>query len=328
MTYEEFIEKLQKDFCAHTGFDEDQLSFYPDGWRGSGSVVDNEFIQYANHLYLKKESDSLIGDYLVASKKKGDFTNMSRFSLASLYNKFQKNGWDKVWHDIDESLKFMDHCSVEELFGEGVTYESVKGKLIIRPINFIDNKYDLKKACYRQIGDIALVLYAIGYAGESTLATVKVPREILERWGTDADTAMDEAMLNTFVTRPPRIYFREMEAMDPPYERGAFMAFGADYHIAGPAVSPTVTTYPNTNGAIAMFYPGVAKKLVEVMGGSYFVSFTSIHEARLHLKGVIPPRNILQALKSVNKAFDPNEVLTRKVYSYNEERDIFEPLEL
>ncbi len=332
MTYTEFIEDFRNNFCAHTDVSEEQLRFYPDGWRGSGSLYDNEFIQNTNHLYDKEDSDSLAGDYLVIEDGGKSFGSICRFSLEYLYEEFQEDGWDRVWYIVDENLRFRDKCSIVELFGDEATYESVKSKLIIRPINFSDNRYELRRACYHRIGDIALVLYAISfsgeYSGEDTLATVKVPREILERWGTDADTAIYEALLNTYITRPPRIYFKHTELVDPPYERGAFMALGADFHIANPTVTPTLTTYPNTNGAIAMFYPGVAKKLAEVMGGSYYVSFTSIHEARLHLKGSMKPRDILHALKSVNDAFDPNEILTRKVYFYDAERDLLKPLEL
>lgn len=186
---------------------------------------------------------------------------MCRFSVEYLYDEYQKEGWDRVWYIVDENLKLKNCCSVKELFGEDIRYESVKNKLIIRPLNYTDNRYELRNAFYRRIGDIALVLYAIGYNGTDMLSTLKVPKDFPEKWGTDADTAFDEALLNTFATRPPRLYFTNQECVDPPYERGAFMALGADYHISGSAVSPTLSTFPNTNGAIALFYPGVQQKL-------------------------------------------------------------------
>ena len=328
MTYNEFVETLRQDFPAHTGVPEEQLQFYPDGWRGSGDLKDNEFIQSTNHFYQKDAADCLLGDYLVIQENDSEFGRLCRFSIEYLYDEYQDKGWERVWYIIDENLKLRSRCSIEEIFGEGVHYEAVKSKLIIRPLNFTDNQFELRNASYRRIGDMALVLYAIGYSEGDMLTTVKVPKDFPEKWGTDADTAFEEALLNTFITRPPRLYFTHRECMSPPYERGAFMALGADYHIAGPAVSPVLTTWPNTNGAIAFFYPGVREKLAEVMGGSYYIAFTSIHEAHLHLKGSKRPRDILHRLKSVNKAFDPNEILTRKVYLYDADKASLDAVEL
>lgn len=51
----------------------------------------------------------------------------------------------------------------------------------------------------------------------------------------------------------------------------------------------------------------------ELFGGEYYVAFTSIHEGRLHKKGTISPRQILERVKEMNRMLDPSEVLTRKV---------------
>lgn len=328
MTYNEFCERIQSNICSHTGLPKEKIRFYPNGWQGSGSLRDNEFIQGTNHFYHKESSDCLIGDYLILHENDGAFGDMCRFSVEYLFEEYQKDGWDRVWYIVDETLKLKNRCAIEELFGDGIRYESVKNRLIIRPLNYADNSYELRNSFYHRIGDMALVLYAIGYDGDGTLTTIKVPKDFPEKWGTDAETAFDEALLNTFVTRPPRLYFSARECIDPPYGRGAFMALGADYHISGPGVSPTLTTFPNTNGAIALFYPGVQQKLANVMGGSYYIAFTSIHEARLHLKGSKSPREILFRLKSVNKMFNPNEILTRKVYLYDADNDSLDVVEL
>ncbi len=46
------------------------------------------------------------------------------------------------------------------------------------------------------------------------------------------------------------------------------------------------------------------------------------------MKGSKPTRTILNALRSVNKAFNPNEILSRKLYFYDVERDALEQIEL
>ena len=58
-------------------------------------------------------------------------------------------------------------------------YEFIRNRLIVRPINFTDNKYELKDCVYKKIGDIALVLYVLLYDDEKMgLGTVKAQKDI------------------------------------------------------------------------------------------------------------------------------------------------------
>ena len=135
-------------------------------------------------------------------------------------------------------------------------------------------------------------------------------------------------MLNTNIMAPPRIYFKPTECYHAPYERGVFMSVGSGVDHIGRLAVPTITTTKQTNGAIALFYPGVCRRLAQMAGGSFYVAFTSIHEARLHCEGSIAPRSILGLVRDVNKRFDPTEILTRKVYFYDAEKEAFGPVAL
>lgn len=330
MTYEEFMEEFKNTFSEHANVDEEIVSLFHDGWQGSGDPAEMAFIQNTNRTYHKEESDRLEGDYLTVEKNLGGYRTLSRFSLEGLYDEFLKEGWDKVWSTVNGQLELRDKCSFEDFFSDTTTYESIKSRLVVRLRNFSDNRYGFRDICYRRFGDMALVLCVITYNENEMIGTLKVPREYPEKWGTDVNTAIDEALLNTYVNQPPRLYFREsdMEHPHPPYERGAFMALGADYHLPSPAVAPILTTYPYADGAIAMFYPGVAEKLAEVMGGSYYISFLNTNAVRLHLKGTKSLRTLLHALKSTNQMHDPDEIVTKKIYFYDAERNLLEPLEL
>lgn len=78
-----------------------------------------------------------------------------------------------------------------------------------------------------------------------------------------------------------------------------------------------------------MFYPGVQEKISEICGGSYYVSFTSIDDVRIHPKGTLQPRQILQLLKDVNKGFNkPEDILSRKLFFYNHEKKMLDVMEL
>ena len=65
-----------------------------------------------------------------------------------------------------------------------------------------------------------------------------------------------------------------------------------------PLFAPTITRpSEKENGAIVMFYHRVLEKLAEICGGSYYVSFTSIHDVRIHPVSTVQPRRILRSLK-------------------------------
>ena len=106
------------------------------------------------------------------------------------------------------------------------------------------------------------------------------------------------------------------------------MALNSNITSLSPLAVPTVTTTAQLNGAIAMFYPGVMKRIAELFGDDYYIAFTGTCEARLHKKGTIQPRNILDLIKYMNKTFDPSEVLSRKVYLYERAKQEMRQLEL
>ncbi|MDO4296724.1 MAG: DUF5688 family protein, partial [bacterium] len=111
------------------------------------------------------------------------------------------------------------------------------------------------------------------------------------------------------------------------YEKGAFMAMG-NQQTLGKMATPVLTSTVRTNGAIVAWYPGVKEKLAEMFGESFYLVFTSIHEARIHAKSVTNPREILRMLKRVNAAFEKDEILSRKVWLYEKETGKFQDLEL
>lgn len=106
------------------------------------------------------------------------------------------------------------------------------------------------------------------------------------------------------------------------------MALNSDITSLSPLEVPTVTTTAQINGAIAMFYPGVMKRLAELFGDDYYIAFTGTSEARLHKKGTIHPRDILMRIKQMNKTFDPSETLSNKVYLYERANQEMRQMEL
>ena len=328
MEYKDFCSELKRGVLQNTSWNikEEHYQFYADGFT-SKDPDQLEMIRNTNLKYHHKESDSLIGDYVIlyADIKEA----FCRFSTLQLFEEYKKSGWDRVWSIVDDAIQTIHNTNIEEVLAKLENHEVAKEKLIIRPINYTDNRYELKKMIYKQYDDVALVLYTVMYDNkEMGLGTLKVQKHIFEKWGKDLEEVWEDALINSNIIAPPRMYMTPMECYQPSYTKGAFMAINSDITHIGKMQVPTITTTKQTNGAIAMFYPGVLERISELIGDSFYVVFTSIHEARVHHIDAISPRTILQSLKNVNKAFAQDEILSRKVFLYDKEKKSLAALEL
>ena len=331
MEYEDFCEQLKSGVLQNMEWNltEKEYEFYPDGYTADGDKEKLEFIQNTNMKYHNVEANVLMGDFIVLTFGDEYSVNTTRFSVRGLYEKFQKDGWGAVWKLIDDNIKLLRDVDINNVAKHLMDYEVIKERLIIRPINYTDNKYELKEAVHKVHGDIALVLYVKLYDNkERGLGTTKIHKDVFESWGRDFDEVWEAALINTNIDALPRMYMTVTECIKPPYDRGAFMSLNSDIKKIGKMQVPTVTTTRQVNGAIAMFYPGVKEKIAELFDSSFYVAFTSINDARIHHKDSISPRVVLHSLKEINRKFDPNDTLSRKVYYYDRDKKTFDPLSL
>lgn len=334
MAYHEFVSELIKkleDRQHELGFD--NLKFLQDGTT-STDEKNLSLIRETNIKYNKTESDVLIGDFILLYLHKNEREQSCRYSLSLLYERYTDGGWDPVWKQVRSSLELCKNLMQNGIMSliEKNDYDLIKDKLIIRPLNYDSHKYELKNHIYRRVGDMVLVLYLLADDGKSgktdNIVSFKLPRVTFEAWGLDEDEVWDGALSNTYVLAPPRMYFNPMDLVKPPYHKGAFMALNSDITSIPPHSVPTITTTTQINGAIAMFYPGVMQRIAELIGGDYYIAFTSINDVRLHKTGTISPWSILRNLKEVNKVFDPTETLSNKVYLYETSTQKMRQLEL
>lgn len=328
MDYETFLEELIRAIPEREslGVEKEYVKFYPDGYSAK-DLEELQFIRDTNLKYHKKEFDVLIGDFvlLYLDEKR---TGQCRFECKCMYDIYKEKGWKEIWkifQDNVDTCNRVRNTGVVELL-ENRDYEALRDKLIIRPINYQKNKYDLKECIYRQVGDIALVLYVLlddrRIGGRHDVTSAKMKKSVTDTWGLTEDEIFDRALGNTYVMAPPRMYFNPMDMKNPPYEKGAFMALNSPIREILPSQSPAVTTTNQMNGAIALFYPGVKERIAQMIGGDFYVAFTSMHEAKLHKAGTIAPIEIVRRLKGVNRSF-AEDALTAKVYLYKQESGWF-----
>lgn len=200
-------------------------------------------------------------------------------------------------------------------------YELIKGQLIVRAVSYLRNPEQIEHAIYRQVGDIALVVYLVLQEDEYDFLSAKVQKKVIESWKKSEEEIFENAMANTHALYPPRIYDWFREDGQFAYHEGTFVDPLEEISLDKGVKGNCLTNAKQLNGATALFYPGVAKRLGNLLGEDFYVAFTSIHEAMLHCVSSINVRVIEESLQSVNGNNEAEEILSQRVYYYSREAD-------
>ena len=301
--YESFVETFRQKLIDATGYGEDRI-FYKS----------------------KEEYPPTAGDRLFVKQfESNGVTEVCALYVGDLYEEYRRGlGMDVIVKDVVKRLQGISRTDIIEKAKMISDYNKIKNYLFIRLIN--KNKYedDLTDFVYRTIGDIAMVLYVRMGEIEGYTSSMKVKQHMLEKWDMDRDEVFEAALLNTYFISPPRIYCWEKMLFDTHYEGENFMNLLSDYPIRRGAVGNCLSTVKRTNGAVAVFLPGVASRLADLMQGNLYLVFTSIHEVMIHNEATVDPEDLRHVLIDTIKETTPEEdVLTFHIYHYDRETGIF-----
>ncbi len=301
--YESFVETFRQKLIDATGYGEDRI-FYKS----------------------KEEYPPTAGDRLFVKQfESNGVTEVCALYVGDLYEEYRRGlGMDVIVKDVVKRLQGISRTDIIEKAKMISDYNKIKNYLFIRLIN--KNKYeaDLTDSVYRTIGDIAMVLYVRMGEIEGYTSSMKVKQHMLEKWDMDRDEVFEAALLNTYFISPPRIYCWEKMLFDTHYEGENFMNLLSDYPIRRGAVGNCLSTVKRTIGAVAVFLPGVASRLADLMQGNLYLVFTSIHEVMIHNEATVDPEDLRHVLIDTIKETTPEEdVLTFHIYHYDRETGIF-----
>lgn len=247
------------------------------------------------------------------------------WKVRPLYERYKKEGWQSVLPEIVMKLR-KSPCRSSFLPFDENSYENSAEKLMIRPLNYPGNREELENCISWRFGDIALALYGVIYDMDPDFMTMKITRGMLEKWNVSGTEALTNALLNTYVKMPPRLYegtdfYNRRDTKTGVFmkEEGAFFEIDAGDCEKG-LRGYRLTTNKWLNGAVALFYPGVKERLAELFQGDYYVGFTSIHEAVIHPVQHKVLGEMKAAIQHSNAVFDKREMLTNSVYRYSSAR--------
>ena len=206
-----------------------------------------------------------------------------------------------------------------------IDYDTAKSRLFVRLLNCDRNSDILKNVVHKTLGDIALTVCAIVDNRENLIST-KILKSMVEKWRKTETDIFNEALENTYRATPPRIYKWEGVLCDESYAGESFMndedVCDLDKSFSGNILSTT----RKTNGAVAVFLPGVAEKISELLDSYFYMVFTSIHEVMIHSTGSgVDLKDLKLVLQdTLREATPSSDYLTEKIYKYNRRTHKFE----
>lgn len=204
-------------------------------------------------------------------------------------------------------------------------YERVKEDLYIRIVSTNKKVTVLERGIYRKIGDIILGVYLRINEDDGKLCTTLIDNTYLDKWELSKEDVLEQAMDNTVKMAPPRFYDGMQLKLS--------ILTGRYGGIPIKEFSPTekerrygcfLSTDKKTNGATAVFYPGVARKICEAYGTeAVYIVPTSIHEVAIHdIRYTEDVEMLSKCLEAVIQESTPDdEVASNHVFMYELETD-------
>ena len=308
MNYEMFVEELKNKISAAINIPIENIEFSKDGDRFS-PTGDRLLVKIAEH---------------------DDAYEICGIHTKELFREFLNGtSFDTILDSTVRDIRHLQGQNSYEKTKKIWNYETVKDSLFIRLLNYDDNSKELSNAVYKRIGDIAQVLYMKVSECDGNIMSTKIFKSVVEKWKEDGLTLsegniLEEALRNTERMYPPRIYRWDQMLFNPEYEGEEFMSPGTEEAISQDLIGNCLTTAKKTNGAVAIFYPGVAERFADVPDSDLYLVFTSVHEVMVHKADAVDAVDLSIILQDTLEEATPKEdFLTRKIYKYEKDTHRF-----
>lgn len=281
MEYQDFIGLIRQKAHEELGYPLEDIKFYPEGYTSEEPSA-QRWIRDCNAWFYGGDGDALMGDFLLLEASANEqLASIQRIALRRLYEKARKDGYDAAFAEISKMKKLSEAPVIDQavLDARGSSdYESIRGQLILRPLNYALHIRDLNGCVYRKVSDFVLVLYQFVGDSNNTLVTSRIRREELERWGMEGreDKVLQDALENTARLFPPTVYDKRTQSEANLLEkefRKEDVCFWGDRFL--------LSSSRSTNGAVSLFYPGVIDKLMKIMGGPFQAVFMNVNDVMI-----------------------------------------------
>lgn len=247
-------------------------------------------------------------------------------NLNAFYKDYEEGkAFDEVMDDVAEVLqtKAPDHLQNASWL---LDYENAKKQLFIRVSSIEKNVELINNAPHKIVDDLVVTCHIAVNASNNGIASTIVNNDLLEHYGVDAETVLNDAIENS-----PEILPVKIESMMNVISRACPEAISEDMkndpNFSDCSKMAIVSNSKMVNGASALFYPGVMDQLSEMFGGDYVILPSSVNEFI-----VVPDRgnysDLENMVRDINQNMvDPQEQLSDHVYHYDSVEKLFESCE-
>lgn len=236
-------------------------------------------------------------------------------SLGDLYGAYMSGqSMEKILETIDRLLSEAPVFDFSCLFDP----EYVKPRLFIRVCNLERNKKFLESCPYEELEDLAITCHVMVGKNEGKSQSSIVNNEMMEMLGFTREELFAAAKKNAADILPVEV-INMGDMMSQMFSIG----FVSDEERECMEDIPMyiVTNQAKTNGASAIFYPGVMEKLADVLGEGFYILPSSVHETIILPEGSSSEMPLLEMVKEVNqKKVNPEDKLTDNVYYYDAQK--------
>lgn len=215
--------------------------------------------------------------------------------------------------------------SFENLPKDMTDYEQIKDRIVVQLINRDMNQTLLKEVCSKSIGhtDLAAVFKIPIHEDEHGSATVRVTKELMERWEMDSEVVYQDALNNTIKAHPPQLMTLQSiigEMMFPSSMFSNEVNWEAPEVCEMKSYEPYVLTNPSKQyGAATLLYPEVLQQISDNAQSNLFILPSSVHELLLMRDtGEVNAAELQAMVMGVNQeTVLPEDQLSDEVYYYD-----------
>lgn len=289
----------------------------------TNTIYETTDIPLENIKFVKKDGGDLLN---IIFAEHDDAYEVCSVHVEELYVAYQ-NGIrlntivDYICSDVLHAKSIYVYDKTKEL----MDYDTAKSRLFVRLINYDRNADILRDVVHKTLGDIVFTVYAIVDENEFGIVSTKVLKSMVKKWDKNEDDIFNEAIKNTYYLTPPRIYKWEGVLCDESYAGESFMNDEDICDLDKSFNGNILSTTRKTNGAVAVFLPGVAEKIAELLDSDFYMVFTSIHEVMIHNAKKVDPEDLKSVLTDTIRETVPEEdYLTSRIYKYNRRTHKFE----
>lgn len=279
-------------------------------------------IPLENIEFTNKEGDRLN----ITFAEHDDADEVCSVHVDELYTAYQDGAkLNAIINYISNDVRHAKNNNIYDKTKTLMNYDTAKNRLFVRLLNCDRNADVLKNVVHKTLGDIALTVCAIVDDNREDLISTKILKFMVKKWGKTETDIFNEALENTYRATPPRIYKLEEMIFNREYTGDSFMESCDEDVISKDGMGNCLSTTIKTNGAVAVFLPGVAEHLAELLNSDFYMAFTSIHEVMIHNAKKVDPEDLKSVLTDTIRETVPEEdYLTSRIYKYNRRTHKFE----